>query len=272
MKEKLHSIFGPKYLPLRFFSSFDITKIPEGSSDFGYHLKKYLATFNNTLKLKNTSLPFDYSVTQQRMKLRIERCCLLFKERTRIVCALHDLRDLALYIKKIRPILIPISGLTYCHLNLAFDLDHVFLLEYKLKTGRVLSLKGFHADYMGEIECLGKTDSYRLVIEKTGLTLRGINEVIIVLNKKRSAKKTLFPQNWNWLTCLNKAFEALGAIIRVGKTRTGELVINGLSKDSIAIEFIIDAETGLVKTFYPTIEVTRKVDNVSYNNTKKRLI
>lgn len=239
-----------------------------GSGDFSQHLKARVILFNRALKELKVDLPMDFLISLKKMNRRIERCCLLFKTSDRTLQALYDLAYLGQYIRKVSPVLLPLQDFTRGLLNLGFDLDHVFLVDYQLKAGRIVEISGFHSDYLGEISEVGNSDFNRLKINKIGVRLKGIEEAYLVLDDKRSCKKTLFPIDWDWLKCLNGALDALENILEEETlwSKTGELIIFGLTEEKIALRMVIDVRHGNVKTFYPNIKLTKKYTGAGRNN------
>ncbi len=241
---------------LRFYTLQDV-EYGRGSSNFGQVLQVRVMLFHKVLNEMRVELPIDSMISKRKMNRRVERCCLLFKSSERILQALHDLRKLGEYIQMIRPVLMPLDGYTQDVLKLGFDLDHVFLVDYVLKAGKVVDISGFHSDYLREIEILGNREFNRLKVDKIGIGLMDIEEAFVVLNVKRSSKKTLFPGHWDWLRCLDSALEALKNALLIKKGDNGELVFIGLSKAKIAIQLIIDGREKVI-TFYPNITVTQR--------------
>ncbi len=134
---------------LRFYTLQDV-EYGRGSSNFGQVLQVRVMLFHKVLNEMRVELPIDSMISKRKMNRRVERCCLLFKSSERILQALHDLRKLGEYIQMIRPVLMPLDGYTQDVLKLGFDLDHVFLVDYVLKAGKVVDISGFHSDYLRE--------------------------------------------------------------------------------------------------------------------------
>ena len=255
-----------KHLPHRFYA-LDNAEYGRGAlTNFGKQLKIRIFLFQRMLDQLRIGIPIDDLVTSKTMSDRIERCCLLFKNPERIVQALHDLRDLGGYLKKKEPVLIPLKDFTYSVVNLNFDLDHVFLVDYVVKFGRVIDISGFHSDYLDEVKTLGNSEFNRLTIKKMGPPFMRIEEVYLLLDDMRSCRKTLFPRHWDWRQCSKNALEALNGLLteETDWGKSGELIVFGLSKKRMVIQLIIDVYRGKVITFFPNIKMTKKYHKENY--------
>lgn len=237
--------------------------ISEVQIDFEYfgferHLKRYVNRFYIALGSSKLEIPIDLLITPSKMHRRIEKCCLLFKSVKRIMKALHEIRDLNRLLNLLEPVLLKMDGFTQKDLLLTFDLDHIFLVDYKIEKGRVVEISGFHADYKGEIELLGLSEPHRMIVDKVN-SMRDIQMVYVILDNKRSDKKTLFPVSWDWLKCLMSCIDALTDIRYryAGEKRT--LIICGLCNAGVFIKLVINRITGRVITFYPINTLSQRM-------------
>lgn len=229
-------------------------------------IDNYVQDFKRALIADALVIPLDSAISSDKMAHRIEASSLLFKHPTRILRALHDLKDLNEYIQAAKPVLWAPGEFVVNSYPIAFDLDHVFLINYRKKKNTIQSISGFHADFMGEIESLGRENRHRLTIRRICEAMNGCSEAYIILDRKR-AFKTLFSANWDWFYCLEIVLAGLQRIVRSRSSAYKELILNILTSENVVVELRINKKSGIVRSFYPNIVLSESYLRYGSDNT-----